>query len=354
VRIDPPAPGPAPGTAAATSGGRPGPQTGAGQAAPGTAPSEPPLPAFTARGAQDAAELELQRALRGGVIEGQVSIPDGKLAVLVQPDGRDWRVFRNQRMTWIGLGLIALAVVVLAALYLIRGPTPIEAGRSGRTVQRYSLLERVNHWMVAASFVLLALTGLNITFGAYALRPVIGAQAFTDLTWWGQAVHHYLAFPFTLGLLVMLVVWLRDNLPSRTDLAWLKAGGPLAKGHPPAGRFNAGQKGLYWLTVGGGLVIAVSGFLLMFPFEVTDVTGQQWAHIVHGIGAMLLIALIIGHIYLGSLGTEGALEQMTTGRADWNYLREHHSVWLQDEVARARRVAGDGAADDGRRVVGAD
>lgn len=334
-----------PGTAAAQSGGQPGPNTGAAQAPPGTPPSERAPPALTSRG-PDAAELELRRALRGGVIEGQVSIPDGKLAVLVQPEGRDWRLFRNQRLTWIGLGLIGLAVLVLGGLYLLRGPTRIEGGRTGRSVQRYSLLERANHWMVASCFVLLALTGLNITFGAYALRPLIGAEAFTSLTYWGQAVHHFLAFPFTLGLVGMVVLWLRDNLPTRIDWEWLKAGGPLAKGHPPAGRFNAGQKGLYWLTVGGGLGIALTGFLLMFPFEVTDIAGQQWAHVLHGIGAMLMIAAILGHIYLGTIGTEGALEQMTEGRADWNYVREHHPTWLQEEVERAQRVA---ANDGGSR-----
>lgn len=328
-----------------------GPATGSGMAAPGTAPNEVAPPAMTSRG-PDAAELELQRALRGGVIEGQVSIPDDKLGVLVQPDGRDWRVFRNHWLTWIGLGLILVAALALLLLYLLRGPTPIEGGRAGRDIRRYGLLERVNHWMVATSFVLLTLTGLNITYGAYALRPLIGAQPFTDLTWWGQAVHHYLAFPFTLGLVVMLVVWLRDNLPSRIDLDWLRAGGPLAKGHPPAGRFNAGQKLLFWLTVGGGLVIAASGFALMFPFAVTDVIGQQWAHWVHGLGAMLLIAAILGHIYLGSIGTEGALEQMTQGHADWNYLRAHHPTWLAQEVARAERTAAPPA--DARRATGAD
>jgi formate dehydrogenase subunit gamma len=326
---------------------------GTGMAPPGTPPTSGSPPALTTRG-PDAAELELQRALRGGVIEGQVSIPDGKLAVLVQPEGRDWRVFRNHRLTWVGLAAILGTLAALVLLHLVKGPTRIDGGRTGRTVRRYGLLERANHWMVATSFVLLGLTGLNITFGAYALRPLIGAQAFTDLTWWGQAAHHYLAFPFTIGLAAMAVLWLRDNLPSRVDLAWIRAGGPLSKGHPPAGRFNAGQKALYWIVVLGGVAVAASGFVLMFPFEVTDVAGQQWAHVVHGIVAMLMIAVILGHIYLGTLGTEGSFEQMSGGRADWNYAREHHSLWLEEEVARAQRVAAPPPGRDARRAAGAD
>jgi formate dehydrogenase subunit gamma len=191
--------------------------------------------------------------------------------------------------------------------------------------------------MVASSFVVLALTGLNITFGAYVLRPVIGADAFTTLTWLGQAAHQYLSFAFVLGLLVMLVLWLRDNLPRRVDLDWLRAGGPLAKGHPPAGRFNAAQKALYWLVMGGGALAAISGYLLMAPGLLDNVTGQQWAHVVHGTMAMVLVAAILGHIYIGTIGTEGAFEAMAEGEVDWNYAREHHSFWLDEQVAAARR-----------------
>ena len=132
-----------------------------------------------------------------------------------------------------------------------------------------------------------------------------------------------------LGLIVMVAVWLRDNLPTKVDVAWIKAGGPMAKGHPPAGRFNAAQKALYWFTMGGGALVAASGYLLMFPFTLTDVTAQQWAHIVHGLMAMVMIATILGHAYIGSIGMEGALEAMSIGRVDYNWPKEQHSVWLE-------------------------
>ena len=334
---------------APTGGERPAPIPQ--QAAPTPVAPIPARPPETARGEVSADELEMQRILRGGVIDGRVSIPNQSAGILVQPDGRDWRQFRNNWLFGIGIAAVLGTVALLAAFYLISGRTPIEAGRSGRTIQRYTAIERVNHWMVAASFVLLGLSGLNITYGALLLRPIIGAEAFTALTYWGQAVHQYLSFPFVLGLVAMVALWLRDNLPSKVDVAWIKAGGPVAKGHPPAGKFNAAQKALFFFVIGGGALVAASGYLLMFPMTVTGVIGMQWAHIVHGLMAMVMIAAILGHIYIGSIGMEGALEGMSTGRVDYNWAKEHHSVWLEEEAAKARQVV---APPAGARAAGAD
>lgn len=301
-----------------------------------------PIPApvpYSARGGVEAGALEAQHAEKGGVISGAVSIPNQAAGILIQPEGRDWRGFRTRILSIAGAVILLGTVFILAGLYLLRGPQRIDAGRSGRTIHRYGVFERLNHWMVAVSFVLLGLTGLNITFGRAVLRPVIGAEAFTALTWTGQAVHQFLSFPFVIGLLAMVVLWLRDNLPSKVDVAWVKAGGPMAKGHPPAGRFNAAQKALYWFVVGGGILASVSGYLLMAPGLLDNVTSQQWAHVLHGLMAMVMMAAIIGHIYIGTIGTEGAFEAMATGQVDYNYAREHHSLWVDDRLAEARRTA---------------
>lgn len=296
-------------------------------------------PPFTARPGVDAGALELQHAEQGGVIGGAVSIPNQSAGILIQPEGREWRGFRTRILTIAGAVVLLGTVFILAGLYLLKGPQRIDAGRSGRSIHRYGIFERMNHWMVAVSFVLLGLTGLNITFGRQLLRPVIGAEAFTALTWTGQAIHQFLSFPFVVGLMAMIVLWARDNLPSRVDIAWVKAGGPMAKGHPPAGRFNAAQKALYWFVVGGGVLAAISGYLLMAPGLLDNVNDQQWAHVLHGFMAMVMIAAILGHIYIGTIGTEGAFEAMATGRVDYNYAREHHSLWVEDRLAQARRTA---------------
>jgi formate dehydrogenase subunit gamma len=314
-------------------------------------PAQDGPPALTTRGL-DASELELQRALQGGRIEGRVTIPDRQAASLIQPAGRDWRVFHNRTLAWIGGIAILGMLAILAAFYLIRGRIRPSSGLSGRTVLRFNLLERANHWMVAASFIVLALSGLNLTFGRHLLLPVIGPEAFTTLSLWGKIAHNYLAFPFTLGILVMLVLWVRDNLPSRIDWAWVRAGGGFFGGaHPAAGRFNAGQKLVFWITILGGALVAASGYILMFPFAVTDVAGMQLAHIVHGVLAMLMIAAMLAHIYIGSLGMEGAFSAMSNGRVDYNWAKEHHSLWLEEEVARAGEAAG---APHSAKAAGAD
>jgi formate dehydrogenase subunit gamma len=164
--------------------------------------------------------------------------------------------------------------------------------------------------------------------------------------------HNYLAFPFTLGLVVMLLLWVKDNLPNRMDLAWLKAGGGFFSGqHLAAGRFNAGQKLIFWITVLGGGLVAASGYVLLFPFSVTDIAGQQLSHVIHGVLAMLMIAAMLAHIYIGSLGMEGAFDAMGTGRVDYNWAREHHSLWVEEEAAKAREAV---APPPGVKAAGAD
>ena len=309
------------------------------------APAQTPVP-FTAREQPVAEELELQRALQGGTIAGRVSIPDAKAGTLVQPAGQDWRAFHNGTLKLVGAVAVCGMLLVLVLFRTLKGRIRIEAGASGRTMQRFNLFERANHWMVASSFIVLMLSGLNLTFGRSIILPVLGAEAFTALSAWGKVAHNFLSFPFVLGLVFMFLLWARDNIPNALDIAWLKAGGGFLKGgHPLAGRFNAGQKGVFWLTVLGGGVVAFTGYLLVFPFFFTDLAGQQLAHMVHGVLAMLMIAAILAHIYIGSVGMEGASDAMTTGQVDYNWAREHHSLWVDQELTKARQSIEPGAAE---------
>ncbi|MBX9700112.1 MAG: formate dehydrogenase subunit gamma [Acetobacteraceae bacterium] len=299
-----------------------------------------------------AQELELQKALTGQQLGGRITIPDPQASTLIQPAGRDWRAFHNVTLAWIG-GIAVLGMLALLALfYMAKGRIRIGAGLSGRTLQRFNTLERANHWMVASSFIMLALSGLNLTFGRHILLPVIGAEAFTALSLWGKIAHNYLSFAFTLGILVMLVLWAKDNIPGRVDWAWIRAAGGFLDGsHPPAGRFNAGQKMVFWITVLGGAVVAASGYVLMFPFTVTDIAGMQLSHIIHGVLGVLMIAVMLAHIYIGSIGMEGAFDAMGSGQVDYNWAREHHSLWVDEELARARASLASGGD---ARAVGAD
>ena len=200
---------------------------------------------------------------------------------------------------------------------------------------RFNAFERFVHWMTAVCFIILALSGLNITFGKDLLLPLIGPEAFTGWSQWAKYAHNYLSFPFTIGVVLIFLMWIAGNVPNRVDVEWLKEGGGIVgHEHPPAKRFNAGQKMIYWIVVLGGGAVAITGYLLMFPFWGTGIAGMQTAQIVHGIVGVLFVAAMLGHIYIGTIGMEGAFEAMGTGTVDENWAKQHHSLWLEEEKAK--------------------
>ncbi|WP_114394215.1 formate dehydrogenase subunit gamma [Oleisolibacter albus] len=272
-------------------------------------------------------------------IIGRVSIPDGKLATLVQPEGRVWRDFRQVWLKW-GAGIIILgAAAALTLFYLLKGTLRIEHGRSGRWVPRFTTLDRFAHWTTAVSFLTLALTGLLVTFGRPILVPLFGHEVLTPLAQAGKILHNFTSVPFVLGLVLMAVLWIRDNIPERADWIWIKTGGGILRKvseHPEAGRFNAGQKLVFWGVLSGGGALAISGFLMMVPFAFTGVTGMQWIHVIHAVVAAFMIAMILGHIYIGTLGMEGAFDAMGRGEVDENWAIEHHRGWYNEMFRRQR------------------
>lgn len=277
-------------------------------------------------------------------IQGRSSLVDGRSGTLEQPAGRDWRQFQQGTLRWIGATAILGMLVVLVLFYLIRGMVRIESGRSGYTLVRFNAFERFVHWMTASCFIVLALSGLNITFGKELLIPLMGPQAFASFSQWAKYAHNYLSFPFTLGVVLMFLMWVAWNFPSGVDLRWIREGGGIVGDkHPPARRFNAGQKAIYWVVVLGGAAAAITGYLLMFPFYATDISGMQTAQMVHGIVGVMFIAIMLAHIYIGTIGMQGAFEAMGKGEVDVNWARQHHSLWLEKEV-RKGRVAGGNVA----------
>jgi formate dehydrogenase subunit gamma len=285
--------------------------------------------------AQSVKEQQLLQELQK--IQGRSSLPDSRTGVLEQPAGRDWRQFHQVTLRWIGAIAIVGMLAVLILFYLIRGMVKIEAGRSGRTLVRFNAFERFVHWMTASCFIVLALSGANITFGKELLTPLIGPEVFASWSQWAKYAHNYLSFPFTLGVVLMFLMWVAWNIPSGVDVRWIREGGGIVgENHPPARRFNAGQKAIYWVVVLGGGAAAITGYLLMFPFYATDVSGMQTAQMVHGIVGMLFIAIMLAHIYIGTIGMQGAFEAMGTGEVDVNWARQHHSLWLEKEAEKGR------------------
>jgi formate dehydrogenase subunit gamma len=295
-----------------------------------------PVPSYGQQVNPTASAVKEQQLLQElNRIQGRVSIPDQRSGVLEQPAGRDWREFRDVTLRWIGgiviLGMLALLVI----FYLSRGMVRLESGRSGRAIVRFTAFERFVHWMTATCFIILAISGLNITFGRPLLLPLIGLEAFSEWSQWAKYAHNYLSFPFTIGVVLIFLIWIAGNIPNKTDVDWLKRGGGMVgHDHPPAYRFNAGQKAIYWIVVLGGGAVAVTGYELMFPFYISGIEGMQIAQIVHSVVSVLFVAAMLAHIYIGTIGMEGAFEAMGTGTVDVNWAKEHHSLWLEEENAR--------------------
>lgn len=339
-------------------------------------------------------QSDIWRVLREGKT-GKVSIPDNKAGQLIRgtqqrlkteadirkavaergaaatrgPDITDgsimsWVEFRRGPLATYGAYAIGATVLLLVIFFLIRGRIRVEHGLSGELIQRFGSFERMGHWLLAISFIVLALTGLNLLYGRQALIPLLGAESYANIAFIGKLTHNYIAFAFMVGLVLVFVNWIRHNLPHPRDLIWLaKGGGVLVKGvHPSSKKFNAGQKILFWLVILGGISISLSGLALMFPFqtamfaktfvflnslgfnlptEVSPIQEMQYQSLWHAVAALFMICLIIAHIYIGSVGMQGAIDTMTTGEVDVNWAHQHHDLWLEEELAKQREAPAD-------------
>jgi len=284
------------------------------------------------------------RDIRRGV-QGRVSIPNQRAGYLIQSQGYAWQQLRDTKVFKFGAWLLAGTVAVLILFFVYRRRIPIDGGESGRTIERFDNLERFAHWLTAVSFVILGLTGLAMLYGRAVLIPVLGKAGFAWLLMMGKYAHNYLGFAFIVGIVLMVVIWLRQNLPDKYDIPWLmKGGGLITKGHPAARKFNAGQKMIFWSVVIIGGIIAYTGVMLMFP-ETETLADKQGHQYWHAVLALIMIAVIIAHIYIGSLGMKGAFQAMGTGHVDENWAKQHHSVWVAEVTGKDDKAPEGGAAE---------
>ena len=283
-----------------------------------------------------------------GSQENYTSVKGREANVLVQSAGNTWRQIRNGPVTFYGGWLIVVVCLIIAAIYFAMGPIKTHDRPSGRMIERFTLAERWAHWVMGISFVVLGITGLIILFGKFVLLPVIGYTLFAWLTALAKNLHNFVAPLFIVSLLVFIVIYARDNLPEKGDGNWLANGWKMFGGaHLPAGRFNAGEKVWFWVgVVVLCLILAVTGLILLFPnFDQVRSTMQQ-ASIIHAIASIFVIALGAGHIYMGTIGVEGAYRNMRDGVTDETWAKEHHEFWY-NEVKRGAKPAPGGAVPAG-------
>ena len=320
-----------------------------------------------------ASDAEVWRALRYGLEDVKVSAGGPEARVLIQDSGMWWLQFRRGPLATYGAWLLGGTLALLVLFYLIRGRIRIDGEKAGRTVMRFQAVERFGHWLMAGSFVVLAITGLLVLFGRMAIIPLLGLEAFSTLAAGSKWVHNNISWAFMLGLVMVFVMWVLHNIPNRTDLKWLAVGGGIfSKGvHPPAKKFNAGQKLIFWAVIVFGASISVSGLSLLFPFElpmfaktfqILNDTGlpqavgygalpetlapheeMQFATLWHTIMAFALTAIILAHIYIGSVGMEGAFDAMGSGEVEEQWAREHHGLWLEELQEKGHAPAPDKA-----------
>lgn len=316
-----------------------------------------------------ASDPELWRALRYGSADITVSSGGEVATVLMQDGGMRWLNWRQGPLASWGGYLLLATLALLILFYLIRGRIRIDGKKTGRTITRFETIERFGHWLLAGSFILLGITGLITLFGRAGLIPLIGKDAFATLAIGSKWIHNNVSWAFMLALAMVFVMWIVHNLPDRTDLKWLaKGGGLFKKGvHPPAKKFNAGQKLIFWSVILLGVSVSASGLSLLFPFELPmfaatfdmlNATGipqliglgelrselapheeMQYAQLWHSIVAFLMMAIIIAHIYIGSVGMEGAFDAMGSGEVEEQWAREHHSLWVEEVKSTKGRKA---------------
>ncbi|HUJ88205.1 MAG TPA: formate dehydrogenase subunit gamma [Burkholderiales bacterium] len=285
-------------------------------------------------------------------------LPGREMGVLIQPQlrfpgqksfataGEAWRNFRNGPLIHYGGWLLIVVAGVILVYYLVKGAIKLKHAPTGRLIERFSSLERIAHWSTAISFVILALSGLTILFGKFVLLPVIGYTLFAWLSALSKNLHNFVGPFFILSLLLTIIVYIKDNFWRAGDGKWLaKAGGMFGGEEVPSGRFNLGEKGWFWSgVVLLGVIMSVTGLIMLFPnFDQLRETMQQ-ANVIHVIGAVIFIALSFGHIYLGTIGVEGAYQAMRTGYVDEEWAKQHHELWYNDVKSGKVQAQSSGAA----------
>ncbi len=246
------------------------------------------------------------RDVRSGK-EEYTSVKGRETGVLVQTYGETWRQLRNAWITPLAGWLIAAVVVAIGVFYRWRGSIKVHGAPTGRLIERFTPFERYTHGVVAISFVILGVSGLIMMVGKYVLLPVIGYTLFAWLAQLSKHSHNFVGPVFIVSLLMFIVMFAKDNLPRLYDIVWFWTG-----------------------VVVLSLIVSASGLVLLFPnFDQVRAVMIE-ANVLHMVSAGAVMAMSLGHMYLGTIGLEGAYGAMRTGYVDETWAKEHHEYWYND------------------------
>ncbi len=266
----------------------------------------------------------------GNLIQPFVQYPGARLASA----GESWRQVRNNVLIPYGGALLLIVLGAIALFYFGKGSIKLHGAETGRKIERFTPFERSAHWANAIAFSILAISGIVMAFGKFFMLPVVGGTLFGWLAFVLKNLHNFAGPVFAVSLVIVFVTFVRDNLPKPGDLTWiLKGGGLLSGKEVPSHRFNAGEKLVFW---GGvfflGIVVVGSGFVLdkLLPGLSYERGTMQIAHMIHALATLLMMAMFMGHIYIGTIGMDGAYQGMKTGYVDETWAKEHHEHWYDD------------------------
>lgn len=285
----------------------------------------------------DESDSDIWKTFRGAYPPALLGpAPEGQVFNLT---GEKWRLLRENYIRKY-LGWAPLIVIgLLAIFYLLRGPMKISGGRSGKTIPRFSLSARVAHWFMAGVFIILGLTGLIILLGRPVIAPYLGHEANSVLASAAMQGHNLFGPIFIFALIWLFIKFVRGNFFQWIDLKWIFKLGGFFGGHVSSGQFNFGEKSWFWMVVLVGIVISTTGVIMLFPGLVEDMRWLQISTVLHAIGAVALIAVLFGHIYVGTIGMEGSIDSMLKGEVDENWAKEHHDLWYEEVTGKSAKEA---------------
>ncbi len=281
----------------------------------------------------------------GQGVTGVTNFPYPEYGNLIQPfvqypgatltnAGEAWRQVRNNIIIPYGGSLLIIVAVAIALFYFGKGTIKLHGQETGRKIERFTAFERAAHWTNAFAFVGLAVSGIIMAFGQFFLLPIMGSTLFGWLAYAMKNLHNFVGPLFAVSLVIVFFTFARDNLPSKEDIAWMLKGGGLLSGHEvPSHRFNAGEKLIFWAGVFFlGFIVVASGLVLdkLIPGLAYLRADMQIAHMIHASAAVFMMVMFMGHIYMGTLGMQGALNAMKTGYVDETWAKEHHELWYDD------------------------
>lgn len=197
------------------------------------------------------------------------------------------------------------------------------------TVDRYRGVTRVNHWVTAISLVLLALSGLSMFHPSlFFLTALFGGGQTT------RTIHPWIGVVLFFSFALLFLQFWRLNLWNRTDIEWLRHFNDLVRGReekmPAVGKYNAGQKFVFWSMTVLILILIVSGIMAwdQYFFDLTSIETKRFAILIHAIAAVIAILVWILHVYAG-IWVRGSIQAMIQGSVSGGWAWRHHRKWLR-------------------------